>query len=137
MSESNDLTNPETAELEIIGTLNKLSKLLEDSIDLVQKNRAIAIKHKSELETQLQDFKNAGFLMSEDGILESEITKTVKIISDSGKNLKEPILALTKLLQTKITADSIKHSMFPQGKRPYTGGPIDVNEFDGDDFDND
>lgn len=132
---SGDLEKKDESDLEIIGTLNKLSKLLEDSIDLVNKNRDIAIRHKKSLEDQLNEYKSNGFIMSEDGIIEGEITKTVKIISESSRAMREPIIALTKLLQTKITADSIRNSMFPKGRRPYSGGPIDISEYEEEEYD--
>lgn len=132
-----ELEKKDSSEIEIIGTINKLADLLQDSIDLVNRNRQIAIDHKKSLEGQLEEYRRQGFIMSEDGTIEAEITKTVKIISESAKQMKEPIVALTKILQAKMTADAIKNSMFPRGKRPYTGGPIDVSDYDDHDHEYD
>jgi len=136
---SDDDNNTNTTELaisqnslDVVETLKQLSTMMSEIISTVTDNRNQAIKHKEDLQKQLQACKNE-FGMSEDGILEGEITKTIKIINDSSKALQAPIRAITDILKTQMIAQAMKNKtpFYPPGKKPVTQ-PINLSDYEDD-----
>lgn len=92
-------------DLDLVHTLNKLSALLEDAIEIAKDNRIKAIEL-YETESVYLDKVREHMLVSEDSALEKNVINAMKLVQESTKSLEGPIMALTRILATKIATNA-------------------------------
>lgn len=92
-------------DLDLVHTLNKLSALLEDAIEIAKDNRAKAVEL-YETESMYLDKVREHMLVSEEGTLEKNVINAMKLVQESTKSLEGPIMALTRILSVKIASNA-------------------------------
>ncbi len=77
--------------------LYKVSKLLEESIQLYREDRKMALENYIALKEKLEELWEAGIPMSEEGALEREVNKALKLSMESAVRLEKAIEVLSKI----------------------------------------
>ena len=83
----------------------EMNKLLRQAVTLYEEDRAMAESNFRSLSAQLESVKN-DFEMSENGALEAEVNKALKLVFESGRRLDAVLQTVAKLLMTQMHADS-------------------------------
>lgn len=86
--------------------LNELSNLLKESIDLYRADRDLALKHYKDIKSQLENVLDQEFEMSQDGILESESNKALKLVFDASKKLDKVIYYISNVVIAQLNNES-------------------------------
>jgi len=122
--------------------LNELTELLRESIIMCKEDRKMAKDNYSALRQQLDNILDSDLESSEDGKLEQELNKALKLVFESGSRMESVISAITKILITQLTNESREKvaATFTGGsfdpKKQIINQPIDLKAMieDGDEF---
>jgi len=109
----------------------ELSNLLKQALDIYQEDRKIALKNYNAMKSQLDDILSNGFDMSEEGKIEAECNKALKLLFTSGERLDGVIQTISKIIMTQLnneTKENIAAQIFSSmdGTRKITT-PIDIS----------
>lgn len=130
------MTSQKQSELYASESLKKLNDQLENAMKVMQQNRDMIIGHYDDMKTQLEISRNKYGPVSEDGILEDNMTKCLAEINKNAATLAPIINAIVKILQSSIHSDAMIRAsqnrggpMLPPGARAQV--PM-VDELDDD-----
>lgn len=85
--------------------LERLSQLLEKSLQVGEENRQLAIQNYKLLKYQLESIY-ASADMTEDAKLESEVNKSLQLVLNTSKDLDKVIDAIVKIITTQLNSES-------------------------------
>lgn len=109
--------------------LQRISDLLEETLDLYRKDRKLAKKNYDSMKSQLDEVIDTGAYMSEDGNLERAVNTSLKLVFESGKRLDKALEAITKLLITQfINNTKLQIADKLIGTGGTLTGPIDLKK---------
>ena len=86
--------------------LTELSALLTKAISLYEADRDLALQHYQDMKKQLVSVLNQDFEMSQDGILESELNKALKLVFESSKKLDKVIFHVANVVVSQLNNES-------------------------------
>lgn len=86
--------------------LKELSNLLKQALTIYQEDRKIALKNYNEMKGQLNSILESGFDMSEEGKIENECNKALKLLFLSGERLDNVIQTISKIIITQLNNET-------------------------------
>jgi len=89
-----------------IKRLDELTDLLRDSIKLCKEDRKLAKDNYDALRSQLDNIIDSGMESSEDGRIEQETNRALKLVFESGTRMESVINTITKILVAQLNAES-------------------------------
>lgn len=115
--------------------LDELSGLLKESIAMCKEDRKMAIENYKDLRDQLDSILARDMESSEDGKVEAEVNKALKLVFESGKRMENVISAITKILVTQLANESrekVAANIFGGGNfnphKQIVNQPVDLNK---------
>lgn len=87
-------------------SLEELTKLLKENLELYKQDREIALKNYNLLKTQLQEIHAQDNLMSEDAALEKQLNIALSLVFKSGERLDNIIQTITRVIITQLNTQS-------------------------------
>jgi hypothetical protein len=112
--------------------LEELTKLLRESINMCREDRKAAKANYEALRKQLDDILERGMESSEDGRVEQEVNKSLKLVFEAAQRADKVIDSITKILVVQLNnesrervANSLIGGNFPGSKQIVTG-PVDI-----------
>ena len=120
--------------------ISELTDLLRESIVMCREDRKLAKNNHESLRKQLDNILDTGVEGSEEGKIEAEVNKSLKLVFDSGSRMESVIAAITKVLIAEMantSRETIASNIFGGGNfnpRQIVKGPIDIKQLMNDEF---
>jgi len=113
--------------------LGELSELLKKAINLYEEDRNLALKNYKDMKGQLENVLDQDFEMSQDGILEAEVNKALKLVFESSKKLDKVIFHVTNVVIAQLNNESREKiaDKFQAGGGLIPNKPVDFNKLRG------
>ncbi|HQM96602.1 MAG TPA: hypothetical protein PK705_06320 [Clostridia bacterium] len=106
---------------------DELIGLLREALVICREDRKIAKDNYNSLRSQLDDILARDMESSEDGKIEQEVNRALKLVFDSGNRMESVITTITKILVTQLTNESrekVAQSVFGGGGPGLNGRKI-------------
>lgn len=101
--------------------LDKLAKLLDKAIAIMEDTRSKALENHSYFKVLMTESHAENETISEDGVLEKATNESMKHLIEASKILEKPIDALTKILAVKIQSEALMNAGINK--------PIDIDSY--------
>lgn len=88
------------------GEIKKLGAMLERVVEIYEKDRKLAETNYESLRAQLDNIIGSGMESSEDGKIEAEVNKALKLVFDSATRLQGVIEVVSRIIIANLNAEA-------------------------------